>query len=79
MNKTWKQGDKVTYYGSKITRDVHNGLFWYSGFGMGKYFSVSGEVVWCSVSEGSDMAKKEGLTFQYEDSFNCHGSIGLKD
>ncbi len=68
--KFWKQGDTRT-----VGRDAHArinvfaGLFLYSGFGMGTYFSATAmEEVWCDGSKAKQFADAEGVLFVHFDS-----------
>ena len=43
------------------------GLFIYSGFGGGNYFSTTGKVVQCGPSDARGLAEKEGVTYVNRD------------
>lgn len=61
QNHTWSPGD--TFQGAFIKP----GLFVYSGFGMGHYFSVSGCVVWTDKDSAANMARTEKSPWLYFD------------
>mgnify|MGYP001412603915 CR=1 FL=1 len=46
------------------------GVFLYSGFGMGLYLAKSGLAKWCWTTEAVRLAKEEGLTYRYIDTFD---------
>ena len=76
--RTWKEGDQVNYQtGSKLT--VFAGLYFYSGFGCGDYFSKDGKVYWGSSSEASKKAEEEGIQCKLIDSFNGYKPVYLGD
>lgn len=43
------------------------GVFSYSGFGYGTYYSKDGSAVWCQSSAAKEQAHNEGLTFVWVD------------
>jgi hypothetical protein len=61
QHQMWSHGD--TFRGAF----VKPGLFVYSGFGMGHYFSVSGCVVWTTNMMAAEMARTEGSPWLYFD------------
>ena len=79
MKTTWKPGDRVRYYGTDMWEDIKPGLFFYSGFGMGKYFSKTGEVLWVETSEAQEQAHKEEVKFVFKDSFTYYSPTYLGD
>ncbi len=58
---------------------VYPGLFWYSGFGMGNYFSAAGKVYWHSSSEAANHARGEGVKFDWVDSMKHYVPVALGD
>lgn len=67
---TWKQGERVKYYGQDRYCDVFAGLYWYSGLGSGTYFSKTGDRVEnLSPQEANAIARDEGIEMTFIDSF----------
>ncbi|KDN94639.1 hypothetical protein [Hydrogenovibrio marinus] len=64
MFKPVKTGRQLEY-----TIQPFAGLFLYSGFGSGAFFSSDGNKCWTDVTEAREMAKNEGIEFVYLDSF----------
>lgn len=61
QNKTWVPGDTFR------EAEIKPGLFVYSGFGLGHYFSVNGQIFWVDVESAVNMAKDDGVKFDYFD------------
>ena len=78
-NRTYEKGDKHKYYASDITYDCLPGLFVYSGFGTGNYYSSDGKIYSCSTSEASEMARLEQVEWRHIDSFNYYQSTYVGD
>lgn len=73
LKNPWPVGGTIlssTRYGTPCEARLIAGLFIYSGFGMGNYYSASGEKVWCNHSQARDHAKAEGVELLYWDSFD---------
>ena len=55
------------------------GLFWYSGFGYGDYFSNDGNRYWTSRSEAHELARLDGLKMEAIDSLEGYQATYLGD
>lgn len=55
------------------------GLFYYSGFGMGHYYSLDGTVHWVSRSEARELATREGASYSCVDSLEGYQPVYLGD
>jgi hypothetical protein len=66
---TWEEGDTAKYWQSELTEPITAGLFFYSGFGQGVYYSADGKRYDLSGSEAQEMAAKEGVKYRWIDSF----------
>lgn len=77
--KVWKQGDTAKF-GKNNERDVQvfSGLFRYSGFGMGNYYSASQRVEWIDTTEAQRKAKEEGVRFVYWDAEQAFDPAGYE-
>ena len=77
--KTWVQGDTAKF-GKDNSRDVEvfAGLFRYSGFGMGNYYSAAQSVEWIDTSEAQRRAKEEGVGFVYWDAEQAFDPAGYE-
>ena len=51
------------------------GLFWYSGFGYGNYFSGDGNVYWAARSEAYELARLDGLKMESIDSLEGYRPV----
>lgn len=62
-------------------REIHPfpGLFWYSGFGYGNYYSTDGTVYWGSFSQARQMAENESVKLVYVDSLEGYKAVYLGD
>lgn len=61
-SRRWTKGQEIVAYcryGREHKREIVAGLFAYSGFGMGNYYSRFGDIVW--TGEPNKLAKKEGV------------------
>lgn len=70
MKTTWSQGDTVKYMESEERLEVYPGLFFYSGFGMGNYYSKEGRIIWCDSVQASEYAHKDNVLKKTVDSFD---------
>lgn len=77
--KVWQQGDTAKF-GKNNERDVQvfSGLFRYSGFGMGNYYSASQRVEWIDTTEAQRKAKEEGVRFVYWDAEQAYDPAGYE-
>lgn len=68
----WAAGDTKSVCPNHPTRiNVFAGLFLYSGFGMGSYYSsVDNEVIWCDYTRAEALAAAEGILVVHFDSFS---------
>ena len=55
------------------------GLFWYSGFGYGHYFSSDGNQYWAARSEAYELARLDGLKMETIDSLEGYKPVYLGD
>jgi hypothetical protein len=71
-SKFWREGDQVTCgSGSRAQVNVFAGLFLYSGFGAGTYYSgVDNEMFFISTEAAEKRAKAEEIPFVYFDRFS---------
>lgn len=58
---------------------VKPGLFWYSGFGYGQYFSSDGFMYDGSRSECQQLADRDGLKMETVDSLEGYSAVYLGD
>lgn len=65
----WKEGEVVILENNE-SLEVFAGLFLYSGFGMGNYFSKNGSIVWRKSTNANNQAKEEEVSFRYVDRLN---------
>lgn len=70
--KQWREGDSCSFAGTALKQPIFAGLFFYSGFGMGDYYSRDGFVYWISASQAEDYAKRDGIDWKYVDSFQYY-------
>lgn len=68
--KFWKAGDTQVVGRELAARiEIFAGLFLYSGFGMGNYYSATeNETFWCGATEARSRAEAEGVLYVYYDS-----------
>ena len=78
-HRTYVEGSQHRYYGSSTTYNCVPGLFVYSGFGGGDYYSIDGNIYACSTSEASDMAKLEQVEWKNIDSFAHYSTVYVGD
>ena len=78
-NKTYDENSRFNYYGSKQQYTPKPGLFMYSGFGTGDYYSITGRIFSCSTTESSMLAALEGVERVYKDSFDYYRSTYVGD
>jgi hypothetical protein len=66
----WKEGaTKTVGRGRAANIEIFAGLFLYSGFGMGNYYSATeNEIFWCGSTEARKRAEAEGVLYVYYDS-----------
>lgn len=75
----WKAGDqRCVDNGGPAKVNIFGGLFLYHGFGMGNYYSATGEVLSCTVTEAREHAAKEEVPFVYFDTFRWTNDPELK-
>lgn len=71
--KFWQVGDQAKVGLQRGSKDgkvaVFAGLFLYSGFGSGNYYSATGEIFGGSSEWASERASAEDIPFVYHDSF----------
>lgn len=77
-NRPWTEGDIVKFVTGKPLK-VFAGLYFYSGFGYGDYYSTDGKVYWGSSSESAELAKRDGVKRDYIDSFTGYKPVYLGD
>lgn len=63
----WGPCTMLKFAGIDKARPAEAGLFWYSGFGWGNYYSATGKVMWLDWSKARKQARKEGVEFAYDD------------
>ena len=78
-SRKWQPGQEVRYHGSTETLPVRAGLFWYSGFGSGNYFSTDGTIKWLNSQEAAQQAKSEGVVLEFKDSFAYYSPTYVGD
>jgi hypothetical protein len=76
-NKTYALTDTLR----TPARELHPfpGLFYYSGFGMGHYYSTDGTAHWAASSEAKDLAASEGVKYVYVDALEGYQAVYLGD
>lgn len=62
-----------------LSIEVKPGLFVYSGFGIGTYYSKIGFEISCNPSSARLMAEAEGVKYQYRDTFQFYKPTYLGD
>jgi hypothetical protein len=77
--KFWKEGEfKLIGQNTRGKVNFFPGLFLYHGFGVGNYYSATGEVFWGRPSDGKERAAAEGIPFVYYDTFQWTSDPELK-
>ena len=83
MRKTgeWnkKNPPKCRFHGTDLTVTVSAGLYFYEGFGLGKFFHPNGSIWDCSPQEGTQMAREAGVAYDYRDSFDYYVPVAVGD
>jgi len=77
--RAYQLGDQHKYYGSTSTYECKPGLFVYSGFGTGAYYSSDFNVYSCSRSEAAEMSKLEKVDYKGIDSFDYYRATYVGD
>lgn len=72
-------GDEFKFIHSNRTIKLKPGLFIYSGFGMGEYYSSDGFKYWCLTSEARAQAEKENVKYDSQDSLEGYKATYLGD
>lgn len=78
-NSNVKYRPDVTLRTPRRTLHPFPGLFYYSGFGYGNYYSTDGSVYWGTESEARAQAAQEGVECQYVDSLEGYQAVYLGD
>ena len=68
-DSTWQQGDLARFHASDYAVEIFPCLFFYSGFGQGRYFAKDGNIHDVTGTEAHGLAKADGVEFVYKDSF----------
>ena len=64
-------------YGRLYT--VYPGLFYYSAWGYGEYYSSDGRYYWTTTSEGHELARRDGLKMTIVDALAGYNGTYLGD
>jgi len=75
----WTDGKVFRFYASQKKGYIFEGLYLYSGLGMGYYHSKDGWVYWCQPSVARVMAEADQVEYVYIDSFAHHSGYGYSD
>lgn len=77
--RTYSKSDSPTRRLPERHEPVVPGLFWYSGFGLGTFYSPDGWAYWHVRSEAVAHAKQDGVEFIFRDSFADYGGVSVQD